>query len=172
MPSVRVNRELNDQTYFTTMTVKNWHKVLDRNNRWDILADSLIYCQKHMGLKIYAYVFMLNHLHLIIQSPDVSGFIRSFKSYTAKELLKNIEKTELNIVNLFSFKDGHREFWEKTNKPELIITEKFFDQKFNYIHNNPVKKEYVDYPEDWEWSSADYYINGKQGRIKIDSMEI
>jgi hypothetical protein len=27
-------------------------------------------------------------------------------------------------------------------------------QKINYIHENPVRKQYVQRPEDWEWSSA------------------
>jgi putative transposase len=172
MPSVRVNKCLNDQTYFITMTVKGWYKVLERNNRWRTLTDSLEYCQKNMGLRIYAYVFMLNHLHLIIQSADVIGFIRQFKSYTAKILLKNIGETEPDILSLFHSGKGGYEFWKKTNKPELIIAEEFFTQKLNYIHNNPVKKGYVIYPEDWEWSSAGYYVNGKRGRIRIDVMEI
>ncbi|MBU0577030.1 transposase [Patescibacteria group bacterium] len=172
MPTLRVNKEFNDQTYFITMTVNYWAKIFDRHNRWNILANSLIYCQGNMGLKIYAYVFMLNHLHLIIQSPDVSGFIRRFKSYTARELLKNIRETEPEILDLFKFQDGHFEFWRKSNKPQLIVTDHFFEQKLNYIHNNPVKKKYVEYPEEWKWSSASWYENGKQGGIQIDSMEI
>ena len=171
MPSVRVNKELNDQVYFVTMTIRHWYHLFDRYDRWEILTDSLIHCQEHKGLKIYAYIFMLNHIHLIIQAPDVSGVIRDFKSYTAKALLKNIKETELDILNLFCFPDGHYELWQKTNMPELIETEQFLEQKFNYIHYNPVEKQYVAQPEHWLWSSAGYYATGEQGRIKIDYLE-
>lgn len=167
MPILKVDKELNSQMYFITFTVQRWYYLFDRCNRWQILADSIKYCQKTKGLKIYAYVFMLNHIHIMFQSPDVSGFIRDFKRHTTKELLKNIRKTEPNLIELFFNKDGQHEIWQKSNKPKLIETDYFSNQKFNYIHNNPVKKQYVKYPEHWMWSSAGYYKTEEQGYIKI-----
>ncbi|MCK4892138.1 MAG: hypothetical protein KAS78_05715 [Candidatus Pacebacteria bacterium] len=32
------------------------------------------------------------------------------------------------------------QIWQRENYPETIESEKFFLQKLNYIHNNPVKK--------------------------------
>ena len=153
MPSIRIQRELNDRMYFATFTVRRWYYLFDRHNRWDILLNSLKYCQKNKALKIYAWVFMLNHIHLIIESSDVSGFFRDFKKYTSKEFKKSILATEPNILKLFE-KDNVYNFWEKTNMPELIESEKFFEQKLNYIHLNPVRKKYVKNPEDWIYSSA------------------
>jgi putative transposase len=37
-------------------------------------------------------------------------------------------------------------------------TEKDFWTRFNYIHNNPVKHGYVKRPEEWEFSSYQYYL--------------
>jgi putative transposase len=154
MPSIKISKDLNDSLYFCTLTVKNWYYLFDRHHRWEILIDSLQYCQKHKGVKIYAYVFMLNHLHCIIQSPDVSGFLRDFKSFTSKKLKENILSTEPNILNLFQDKNGKYEFWKKTNMPKIIENEKYFLQKKAYIENNPVRKQYVKNPEDWIFSSA------------------
>ncbi|MCK4313066.1 MAG: hypothetical protein KAW88_10070 [Candidatus Cloacimonetes bacterium] len=36
----------------------------------------------------------------------------------------------------------------------MIESEKFFLQKAQYIIENPVRKGYVNYPEDWKYSSA------------------
>jgi REP element-mobilizing transposase RayT len=135
-------------------------------------VDSLKYLQKNKHLKIHAYVFMLNHIHLIIQSPDVSGAIRDFKSYTAKELLKNIKETEPSILELFRLQNGSYDFWQKTNMPELIETDYFLQQKLDYIHQNPVRKQYVSQPDHWIWSSAGYYENEEGGMIKIDPLDI
>ena len=33
-------------------------------------------------------------------------------------------------------------------------------QKLEYIHNNPVKRGFVDLPEHWRWSSARNYAEG------------
>ena len=79
MPSKQIDKDLNDQIYFLTFTVNHWYYIFDRYNRWDIIEDSLNYCIKKKGLKIYGYVFMLNHIHLIVEAPDVSGFVRDFK---------------------------------------------------------------------------------------------
>jgi len=94
MPSKTVPKELNDKMYFVTLTVRHWYYIFDRYDRWEILQSSLEFCQKNKRLKIYAYVFMLNHIHLIIESLDVSGFLRDFKKYTATELMKNLQKYE------------------------------------------------------------------------------
>ena len=66
--------------------------------------DSLRYCRKNKGLKIYHWVFMLNHIHLIAKSEDMIGFVRDFKTFTSKELKKNILATEPNILKLFEEK--------------------------------------------------------------------
>ncbi len=39
-------------------------------------------------------------------------------------------------------------------------------QKIDYIHFNPVKRGYVDKPEDWRYSSARHYV-GREGLIDI-----
>lgn len=154
MPSPRVSKDLNDKIYFLTFSVKRLYYLFDRHFRWNILADSLKYCQLNKNLKIYSFVFMLNHIHLIVSSSDVAGFIRDFKRYTSKELHKNISQTEPNILKLFLDEDGKYEFWDKTNMPKLIETEKFLYQKTEYIHANPVLKNYVAQTDRWYWSSA------------------
>jgi len=153
LPSVRINKELNQDTYFMTFSVRRLYYLFDRYNRWDILLDSLKYCQKHKGLKIYNWVFMLNHIHLIIQSEDVSGLVRDFKKYTSKKLKDNILKTEPDILKLFD-NDGEFQFWEKGNMPKIIESDEFYVQKARYIELNPVKKSYVKRAEDWVYSSA------------------
>ncbi len=166
MPSVRISKKFNSEIYFLTLSVKNLYYLFDRQYRWNILAESLKYCQKTKNLKIFGFVFMLNHIHLIVQSPDVAGFIRDFKKFTAKKIHKNIENTEPAVLKLFMNEDGSCEFWAKTNMPKIIESVDFFENKLDYVHNNPVKKNYVIRPEYWYWSSAN-----ADCEIKIDDIE-
>jgi len=85
MPSIRISKDFTSGIYYLTFTVRNWYYLFDRHNRFDILADSLQYCQKHKGLSLYSYVFMLNHIHVIASSPDMIGFVRDFKKFTSKD---------------------------------------------------------------------------------------
>jgi putative transposase len=153
MPSVRIIKALKDQVYFVTFTVHNWYYLFDRHNRFDILENSFMFCQKNKGLKIFAFVFMLNHLHFIGTAPDMIAVIHDMKTYLAKELKKNIGNTEPKILRLFE-KDGEFHFWKDTNFPKLVESEDFLHQKIEYIESNPVRKQYVLCPEDWRWSSA------------------
>ncbi len=75
MPSVRISEELTSGNDYLTFTVRNWYYIFDRHNRFQILSDSLKYCQKNKGVKIYAYIFMINHLHLIASGNDMIGFV-------------------------------------------------------------------------------------------------
>jgi REP element-mobilizing transposase RayT len=154
MPSVRVNKNENFGMYFLTFTVFKWYSVLNKHNHWIILADSIRFFQKHKNLKLNSFVFMNNHIHLIIESDDVISFIRDFKKFTSKKIKENIILYEPTILNLFINESYKYQFWQRTNMPIEIYSEKFWLEKSKYIENNPVVKGYVDYAEDWIWSSA------------------
>lgn len=166
MPSVRISKNDNQGIYFLTLSVKNLYYLFDRQYRWNILADSLEFCRKNKGLKIFSFVFMINHIHLIVSSVDVSGFVRDFKKFTSKKIKQNIEVSEPNILKLFLGNDGNYEFWAKTNMPKLVESEEFYNNKVEYIHNNPVRKSYVSQPEYWYWSSAN-----PDCELKVDKIE-
>lgn len=154
MPLHTIKKDNNSGYYFTTCTVEHWYYIFDRHNRWQILADSLIYCIKYKNLKLFGFVFMLNHIHLLFSSPDSAGFIRDFKKFTSKKLKNNILSTEPNLLKLFINKNEAFHLWQDSNMPIIIESEKVFGQKLIYIHNNPVRKNYVLKPEYWFWSSA------------------
>ena len=163
MPSTRIPMEALSGTYYLTFTVRNWYHFFDRYDRFVLLADSVKYCQIHKGLKVYGYVFMLNHIHLIATAPDMIAFIRDFKKFTSKEMHKSIIANEPDVMALFEKDEVGFEFWAKTNMPKAIESEGYLLQKISYIQDNPVRKQYVDRPEDWAWSSAN-----PESEIKIE----
>lgn len=154
MPSNRVASNQNAGTYYLTLTIQRWYYLFDRHNRWQILAESLRYCQQNKGLELNGYVFMLNHIHLIATSPDMAGFLRDFKRFTSVKLKENLETTEPRILQLFMDDNEKYQFWQNTNAPKKIENPNFYRQKLNYIHANPIRKGYVMHPEHWIWSSA------------------
>ena len=165
MPTLRIKKDLNTEMFFLTFTIKRWYYIFDRHDRWDILLESLRYFQENKGLKIFNYVFMLNHIHLIVKSDDVIGFVRDFKKYTSKKIKQNITKTEPNILNLF-VENGKYNLWQSKNMPEHIVTEKFYLVKANYIEENPIRKGYVSKPENWIYSSA----NEENPLLKLETI--
>jgi REP element-mobilizing transposase RayT len=154
MPSAHITIPNNNGCYFVTCTVVHWYYLFDRHNRWQILADAITYAIKQKNLKLYGFVFMLNHIHILFSSPDTSGFLRDFKKFTSKRMKENIIATEPTILSIFTEKEEKYQLWQITNMPVIIESEKIFKQKLEYIHYNPVKKQYVEKPEYWYWLSA------------------
>ncbi len=175
MPIPKLPNEYYGETYFLTLTTIEWINIFTKQRYFEILFDALNYCQNEKGMQVFAYVFMTNHIHLIVSNKKekLSENIRDYKSYTTREILKELKSDGRQyILRLIksSFKKKSENFfqvWQKDNYPELIESEKFFLQKVEYIHNNPVKKNYVKKPEDWVYSSAGYWFCQRESGLKI-----
>ena len=77
--------------YFVTLTVVGWIDVFTRKIYADIIIENLKFCQQNEGLKIYAYVIMSNHLHLIVKRDhenNLTELLGRFKSYTSKKIIQ------------------------------------------------------------------------------------
>ena len=56
--------------------------------------------------------------------------------------------------------DRQHYFWKRNSLGIELFTPEVFDQKFKYIHHNPVNAGLCKYPEDYKYSSAGYYETG------------
>lgn len=133
----------------------------------DEFINSLEFCRKHKGLKVYAYCIMSSHVHLIIANDNnnLSAIIRDLKSYTAKQIIQTIQNNPAEsrkawLLHLFKYfakfhkQNSEYQFWQKTNHPIELFTPAVFDQKMNYIHNNPVEAMLVNDECSYVYSSA------------------
>lgn len=60
-------------------------------------------------------------------------------------------------------------FWQARYYDFNVWSERKFTSKLCYIHLNPVNRELVRRPEDWEWSSYRHYPTGAEGTVEIES---
>jgi len=59
-------------------------------------------------------------------------------------------------------------FWRQDNQPQELYSPKFFFQKLNYIHNNPLVAGIVEKPEHYLYSRArDYFERKKCGLLHL-----
>jgi REP element-mobilizing transposase RayT len=173
------NKIFEGYTYFLTLTVVDWVDIFTRPVYKHIIVDALEYSQKYKGMKIYAWCLMSNHLHLIACANEgfhLSNILRDFKKFTSqiiiKEIKRNAEESRKNwMLKKFKINENNNyKFWRDGNEAKELESSYFFEQKLNYIHNNPVKAEIVQYPEDYLYSSARDYA-GEKGLINIVKYE-
>ena len=164
-----------------TDTVVDWVDIFTRPTYKHIILESLQHCMQQKGLTIYAWVLMSNHLHSIVSSEEnmkIGDIWRDFKKFTSKKILATLEEDNAESRRewmldrfLFRAKNDQRikqyKFWQDGNDEQLIFSVDYLKQKLDYIHNNPVKAELVNNPEEYRYSSAIDYAGGK-GLIKIE----
>jgi len=162
--------------HFITLTVLHWIPLFTRPESVEILINSFKHLQQSDNLKIYSFVILENHLHLVASSDNIATTIKKFKSFTAKELLKLLQKNNITTVleQLAFYKKAHKkettyQVWQEGMQPKLIQDEKIMIQKIEYIHNNPVKRGYVDEAQHWRYSSARVY-EGSEGMIECEKI--
>ncbi|MCL2593328.1 MAG: transposase [Defluviitaleaceae bacterium] len=148
-----------------------WIDIFTRQVYRDIVIDSLRFCQQNKGLEVYAFVVMSNHIHLLLRSfpGKLSDTIKEFKSFTAKQILETIQTEPESrrdwMLNLFEFsakqhkRNSKYQVWTHENHAEIIYSDKFIEQKINYIHENPVQAGIVEKAEDYLYSSARNYAD-------------
>jgi putative transposase len=105
-----------------------------------IVEETILELASEKEIILYAYVIMPDHIHLLI-----------------KPVKYGISKTMQLIKGRASRKINKGSFWQKGFFDFTILTDKKFQEKYNYIHYNPVKKDLVIRAEDYKYSSAREY---------------
>jgi putative transposase len=182
----------NGRCYFMTSTVVAWKHVFIWHSLISIIFNSIQFFQEKRKVKTVGYCLMPNHFHWIFILPDdfddVSFVIRTFKSYTATTIIKNLKRMcslgmepvpELfrrnpvvriedpcSLLDFFSDKmesmarQFHR-FWLENSDIKAVCSESFLKEKLNYIHNNPLRPHwaFVDEASDYPYGSCRFYRN-------------
>ncbi|MFA5454244.1 MAG: transposase [Sulfurimonas sp.] len=159
--------------HFVTCTILHWIPIFTRVETTSIIFESLKHLQQADSLKLYAYVILENHLHLVVSSDDIGKSMRKFKAHTAKEILKLLQEKDVKTIleQLAFYKKAHKkettyQLWQEGIQPKLIQDDKMMIERINYIHQNPVKRGYIDEAKFWRYSSARDY-EGVEGLINV-----
>ncbi len=133
----------------------------DRRAFLEILTES----QKIYSIKIYSYVLMSNHYHLLLETPkgNISYYMRHFNMRYTSHYNRRHKKV------------GH--LFQGRYKGILVDKDTYLTMLSRYIHLNPVKiksmkrlsyKEKIKYLQKYKWSSLPGYINKKKKQAFID----
>ncbi len=112
--------------------------------------------RKKWEWRIFAYVVMPEHVHLLVDEPeryDLANCLQVFKQMTSRRLKAPEAK----------------HFWLTRYHDRNVANRKKRIDVINYIHSNPVKRGLVDRPENWKWSSYRAYMLGEVGIVKVET---
>ncbi|MEB3825870.1 transposase [Phormidium sp. CCY1219] len=121
---------------------------------------------------------MENHLHFIVSSATLSRAVGQFKSFTARSIIDWLIQHQFHSI-LKQLKAGKAvyksdqkyQLWQEGSHPQAIFSPDVFRQKLEYIHNNPIRRGYVDEPGHWRYSSYRNYM-GEEGLLSVQLLDV
>ncbi|ERP31886.1 REP-associated tyrosine transposase [Chitinivibrio alkaliphilus] len=152
---------------FITGTCIRWLPLFSNPDNASIFMNTIRYLQESQSLQIFAWVMMENHFHMIARSSDLPKTVAILKSYSGKRVVESLEeKKNYGLLQELSFgKKPHKtkqnfQVWQEGCHREGIFDRSVMTQKVEYIHNTPVQRGFVDFPDQWRYSSARDYSGG------------
>lgn len=148
---------------FTTVTCLGWKPLLTDNSHKDVIIESMQFLSRERRAIIYAFVIMETHFHIIWQmagKEELHKVQLSFLKFTSQTLLRRLSEEKSSFLEelLVNKSDRKCQVWMRRSLSISLWSGKVFEQKLDYIHNNPVQAGLCRNPEDYHYSSARFYI--------------
>ena len=179
----RIN--LPGEIYFVTTNTFCRQKIFNNDRGCQLFIKVLADCRNQYKFRLYGYVIMLDHIHLLIMPPQgnnisdvmrhIKGrFARTYNQIAADKFRRYADGNNKSNGNNPPRRRGihpRRVIWQKSFYDHIIRNDLDFEEKLNYIHSNPIKHSLIKNLDKYPWSSyQNYYLNNDK-IIKIDYLD-
>jgi len=149
---------------FFTAVIYNWLPLLKTDKYKQIIISSLQHLVKNKKIELNAFVIMNTHIHIIWQA--LPGFTPQqvqhiFMKYTGQQIKLELQKDNPELLEKCRVNKPDRKYqiWKRESLSIELFTPTVFYQKLEYVHYNPVVAGICEYPEEYYYSSANFYKN-------------
>ncbi len=142
-------------SHFVTFTCYHRRPLLESETNCRTFEAALERVRRSFGIRVFGYVVMPDHVHLLMSEP---------RRDTLADVLKSLKQ---GVSRLLIGEADH--FWQKRYYDFNVLTNAKFLEKLRYLHRNPVRRGLCERPEGWVWSSFRHYATGCEGRVEIES---
>ncbi len=188
--------EANRIFFFTSRITEQIYLL--RTDRFKmILVDRMRWYLEKYSVRLYGYVIMSNHFHVLISAESAES-LRNFIQHTlrksAVDFVESLEyyagirsESPKYLSDLAPFNsvyqqkahemldrfarhaNGNNKYavWKEQARGIPILSRTAFDVKLDYIHNNPLKSGLVEDILDYEWSSFRPIHEGIAGKLPL-----
>jgi putative transposase len=168
-----------DHLYFVTTAAVQHQHLFQRDVMKRLVVDTLDCMRLRGRFKLYCFVIMPNHVHLIVRcraEDPLADCLRDLKKQIADRVIRHYRaecnRAALDLLTLA--RTGSQQWhqvWEEGYNAKDIFSPVFLREKMTYIHGNPCQPHWqlVEHPEDYVWSSARFYLLEEPSVIPLDN---
>lgn len=177
-PPRRHRRNDNDAGHAHELTFSCYQRYtfLAKDRVCELLIDAIQHARQALDFDLWAWVFMPDHVHLIIRprnpSYDIATIRRLIKEPVARNALRWLSEHDPDWLPKLTRLRGSRTerlLWQSGGGYDRNIIEPHtLLQMINYLHENPVRKGFVVRARDWRWSSAAWYVDQSETPLMPD----
>lgn len=153
-------------SFVTTSCLDSAHLFMRPEMRTRMVLSIVRDCVKERA-KLYAYVVMSNHIHLVVRPHElmtIAILMQRVKVNSVTRLRKYILPSEQEQLGMQEGLNRHQ-YWQNSFRGNSLLTTEVIQQKVRYTHLNPIRAGLVDVPEKYLWSS--FHVKEK-GLVKDD----
>ena len=133
-----------DITYHVINRANARLQIFSSPKEYSQFEDVLSEARERVDMRIYAYVIMPNHWHLIV-SPREDGVLTQFMAWLTMTHTQRWHRDHQSVGT------GH--LYQGRYKSFPIDTDEYFLTACRYVEQNPLRAQLVQRAEEWMWGS-------------------
>jgi len=131
-----------------------------------LLSEAIDRAVRRHGFELGAFVYMPEHVHLLVHARgpdyDIAKLLYAIKKPCSERIKRHLQQTDSRMLEQLTATGTRRKttfrFWQKgPGYDRNVILDGTLLVEAEYLHNNPVRRRLVDSPDQWKWSSWQYY---------------
>ncbi len=134
---------ITDVPYHVINRGNNHQPTFFNDDDYHYFLESLSYAKEKYPCRIYSFVFMTNHVHLLLEPVIDNGSLACFMKYISQRHGQYINKQYKRSGTL----------WEGRFKSSPVSSDRYLLSCSRYIEMNPVRAGIVERPDDYVFSS-------------------
>jgi putative transposase len=151
MPKGLIRYHHTGDLHFITISCYRHTNILGTKAARNTLQKILEETRQKYNFQILGYVFLSNHIHLLISEPENAQLSTAIQ--VMKQRFSRTRKEEF--------------VWEPRYHDFNVFTESKRIEKLRYMHRNPIKAGLTEQPDQWPWSSYRAYANDEPHPVQI-----
>ncbi len=180
MPHRKTVRRVHEPGHLHELTFSCYRRLpLLTNHDWrGRLARSLDAASTQTGVHLVAFIFMPEHVHLLVLptrpgSSSISEYLSRIKQPFSREIKAILEQVRSPLLARLTVRERPERtcfrFWQEGGGYDRnLFTPQAIRASLDYLHANPVRRGLCRRAIDWHWSSARYYENDPPGAQEPD----
>jgi putative transposase len=163
---------------FVTFSCYHRFRLLTSPAVIEVFMDELMAVRKQCGIRLYGYVVMPEHVHLVLWLPDtlkLGRVIGRLKSQSARRMLPLLQGglgMRVDRLRISRAGEDRLVFWQIRCYDHNCRSAETVKERVDYCHKNPVKRGLVGEPGEWRWSSYNWYAGDSDVPISMDEGDL